>query len=185
MDLTKKTIRGAAVTNLIIFGLLGCSNMPAPWVQEDSSPWGAKYEAQAASEQADTEMAVEDPVLLTDPEPVVMQEPEVLPEPELIMPVVVEDAPATQNIMAMLSTNYAVQVFAGSTIESVEKFKTDNGLDDLMTVKTDRSGSIVFVLIDVHPDRAAAGAAAAELEIKTGSQPWVRSLAGLQQIVTQ
>ena len=54
-----------------------------------------------------------------------------------------------------------------------------------MTVKTDRSGSIVYVLVDIHPDRASADAAAAELEVKTGSKPWVRSLGGLQAIAVQ
>ena len=50
-------------------------------------------------------------------------------------------------------------------------------------MKTDRSGSIVYVLVDIHPDRSSANAAAADLEMKTGSKPWVRSVAGLQKIV--
>ena len=187
MDKTIKTIRGVAVTNLITIGLVGglagCSNTPAPWTQEDESPWGSKHEAEAQNIQSDE--SLNDPVLLAEPEPepIVMQEPEAAPAPEVIVPVVVEEEPATQDIMAMLSTNYAVQVYAGKTAESVEKFKNSKDLADLMTVKTDRSGSIVYVLVDIYPDRATADAAAAELEIKTGSKPWVRSLAGLQKIV--
>ena len=112
-----------------------------------------------------------------------MQEPEAAPAPEVIIPVVVEDEPGTQDIMAMLSSNYAVQVYAGKTQDSVEKFKASKDLTDLSVVKTDRDGSIVYVLVDIYPDRASADAAAAELEIKTGSKPWVRSLGGLQKIV--
>ena len=67
----------------------------------------------------------------------------------------------------------------------MEKFKASKGLDDLTVVKTDRSGEIIYVLVDVYPDRTSANAAAAELEIKTGSKPWVRSLAGLQAIVAK
>ena len=187
MAITINSIRGIAATNLIIFSLAGCTNTPAPWTQEDESPWGAKHEAEAqsiASDDAMSDTSLNDPVLLADPEPepIVMQEPEAAPAPEVIVPVVVEDEPATQDIMAMLSTNYAVQVYAGKTVDSVEKFKTSKDLADLTTVKTDRSGSIVYVLVDIYPDRATANAAAAELEIKIGSKPWVRSLAGLQKI---
>jgi len=190
MALTTNIIRGIAVTNLIIFGLMGCSNTPAPWTQEDESPWGAKHEAEAksaASDEAVSDTSLNDPVLLADPDvdAIVMEEPESAPAPEVIVPVVVEDAPVNTDIMTMLSTNYAVQVFAGNTVESVEKFKSKKDVADLMTVKTDRSGSIVYVLVDIHPDRASADAAAAELEIKTGSKPWVRSLGGLQDIVVQ
>jgi len=188
MDITIKTIHGFAVTSFIIIGLAGCSSTPAPWTQEDASPWGAKREAEAQSipsDEAISDASLNDPVLLADPEPeaIAMQEPEAAPAPMVIVPVVVEEDPANQDIMAMLSTNYAVQVFAGNTLESVENFKSSKDLADLTTVKTDRSGSIVYVLVDIYPDRATANAAAAELEIKTGTKPWVRSLAGLQKIV--
>jgi septal ring-binding cell division protein DamX len=85
----------------------------------------------------------------------------------------------------MPASNYAVQVYASKTAESVEKFKSSKGLENLMTVRTDRSGSIVYVLVDVHPDRSTANAAATQLEAATGSKPWVRSIAGLQKIVAQ
>ena len=189
MGITIKTIRGFAVTNLVVLGLTSCSSTPAPWTQEDSSPWGAKHEAEAqtaTSDQAVSDTLLNDPVLLADSEPeaIVMEAPESAPAPEVIVPVIVEDEPvATQDIMQMLSTNYAVQVFAGTTVDSVENFKADKDLADLTTVKTDRSGSIIYVLVDIYPDRATADAAAADLEIKTGSKPWVRSLGGLQKIV--
>ena len=82
----------------------------------------------------------------------------------------------------MLSSNYAVQVFAAKNIESIEKFKVNKYVSELTTVKTDRSGEIMYVLVDIYPDKASADAAAVELENKTGAKPWVRSLAGLQKI---
>lgn len=189
MAITTHTIRSIAASNILILGVAGCSSTPAPWTQENESPWGAKHEAQAESVAADE--SLNDPVLLADPDPepevelIVMQEPEAAPAPEVIAPVVVEDAPASDDIMAMLSSNYAVQVYAGNTLESVEKFKASKGLENLTTVKTDRSGKIVYVLVDIYPDRASANAAASELEAKIGSKPWVRSLGGLQKIVAQ
>jgi|GEM_PF-2200683 len=190
MEITIKTIRGMAVSNLIILGLVGCSSSPAPWTQAEDDPWGSKHAAEASSvpsDEAVSDTTLNDPVLLADPEPepIVMQEPEAVMAPEVIVPVVVEDLTPEQEIMAMPASNYAIQVFAGTTTASVEKFKANKGLENLMTVKTDRSGSIVYVLVDVHPDRTTANAAAADLEIKTGSKPWVRSVAGLQKIVSE
>jgi septal ring-binding cell division protein DamX len=176
---------GRNMTIILILGVAGCSSTPAPWTQEDESPWGSKHEAEAQNVAAGE--SLNDPVLLADTEPeaepIIMEEPEAAPAPEVIVPVVVEEQPASDDIMAMLSTNYAVQVFAGNTPESVEKFKVSKDVGDLTTVKTDRSGKIVYVLVDIYPDRASANAAAVELEKKTGSKPWVRSLAGLQKIV--
>jgi len=188
-------IRGVAATNLVVFGLAACSSSPAPWTQADESPWGDKRASEAESVPEDVavvdDTSYSDPVLLADPEPelepepIVMQEPDAAPEPEMIAPVVVQDEPLPQGVMDMPASNYAVQVFAGSTETSVDKYKAANGLEELMTVKTDRSGSIVYVLVDIYPDRATANAAASDLEARTGSKPWVRSLGGLQQIVAE
>ncbi len=186
MDITIKIIRGVAVANLIILGLAGCSNTPAPWTQtqDEESPWGAKHAAEEA-DVAVSDTTLNDPVLLADPEPeiIIMEEPVAAPAPELIMPVMVEEQTPEQEIMALSGESYAVQVYASKTAESVEKFKDSKNLVELKTVKTDRSGSIVYVLVDIYPDRSAANAAAADLEMKTGSKPWVRSVAGLQKIV--
>lgn len=190
MEITIKTIRGITVTNLIILGLAGCSSSPAPWTQAQDSPWESKYAAETQDVPPDvavTDTTLNDPVLLADPEPepIVMQEPEAAPAPEVITPVVVQDMTPEQEIMAMPADSYAVQVYASKTTASMDRFKADKGLENLISVKTDRSGSIVYVLVEVHHDRAGANAAAADLEIKTGSKPWVRSIAGLQKIVAE
>jgi septal ring-binding cell division protein DamX len=190
MEITIKTIRGIAVSNLIILGLAACSSSPAPWTQADDDPWGSKHATDAnsvPSDEAVSDTSLNDPVLLADPEPepIIMQEPESAMAPEVIVPIMVEELTPEQEIMAMPASNYAVQVYASKTAESVEKFKSSKGLENLMTVRTDRSGSIVYVLVDVHPDRSTANAAATQLEAATGSKPWVRSIAGLQKIVTQ
>lgn len=192
MDITIKAIRNVAATNLIILGLAACSSSPAPWTQADESPWGAKHESEAGSVPSDdavSDNSYSDPVLLADPEPELEPEPIMMQEPEAAAPeviaVVVEEQTPEQEILAMPDTYYAVQVYASKTTDSVEKFKSNKGLENLMTVKTDRSGAIVYVLVDVHPDRATANAAASDLEIKSGSKPWVRSIAGLQKIVSE
>lgn len=193
MPVITKNIRGAVLSNLVVFGLVACSNTPAPWTQSDDSPWSEKHKAEAQSLESDEALAdtsLNDPVLLADTqpplmeEPILMQEPEAV-EPEMIAPVIVEDAPVEQNIMAMLSTNYAVQVVASKSADGVEKFKQRHDLNTLTTVKTNNAGSTVYVLVDIYPDRASAQAAAVELEKKTGTKPWIRSLAGLQRIAVQ
>jgi septal ring-binding cell division protein DamX len=191
MDITIKIIRGVAVTNLIFLGLVGCSSSPAPWTQADDSPWGDKNAAETENLPSDdavtSDTSLNDPVLLADPEPepIIMEEPVAAPAPEMIVPVVVEELTPEQEIMELPGESYAVQVYASKTAESIEKFKTSKNLAELKTVKTDRSGSIVYVLVDIYPDRRSANTAAADLEIKTGSKPWVRSVAGLQKIVLQ
>ena len=189
MDKTIKTVRGITIYSLITLGLTACSSSPAPWTQADDSPWGAKHEAEAQnlpSDEAISDTSLNDPVLLADPEPIVMTEPEPAPAPEMIAPVVMEEElTPEQEVMAMAGTGYAVQVFAGNTADSVEKFRSSKDLAGLAAVKTDRAGSIVYVLVDLHEDRAAANSAAANLEIITGTKPWVRSVAGLQKIIAQ
>ncbi len=118
-----------------------------------------------------------------EPEPIVMEEPVAAPAPEVIVPVVVEELTPEQEIMELSGDSYAVQVYASKTAENIERFKNSKNLAELKTVKTDRSGSIVYVLVDIYPDRSSANSAAGDLEIKTGSKPWVRSVAGLQKIV--
>lgn len=188
MDITLKIMRSIVVGNLIVFGLAACSSSPAPWTQAEDSPWVSKYSAAAESVPSDaavTDTSLNDQLLLADPEPesIIMQQPDAGAAPEMIAPVVVEELTAEEEIMALSGSHYAVQVYAGNTVESVDRFKTSKELASLTTVKTDRAGSIVYVLVEMHPDRASANAAATELEIKTGSKPWVRSIAGLQKII--
>ena len=201
MDTKIKIIRAAVVSNLIIFGLAACSSTPAPWTQQSDSPWGAKHAAESASvlpDESVTAVDSDEPVMLDESapmaessamqEPISMQEPMVEPVPVVVAPVVVaevETLTPEEEVLAMPASNYAIQVYASKTIESIDKFKTNNDLNSLMTVATDRSGSVVYVLIDVYPDKSTANAAAVDLEAKTGSKPWVRSIGGLQKIVAQ
>lgn len=189
MGITIKTIRGVAFTNIIILGLASCSSSPAPWAQADDSPWGSKRANEAQdlpSDEAISDTSFNDPVLLADPEPEFnMQEPEAAPAPEVIIPVVVEELTPEQEIMAMSPSQYAVQVYAGNTKDSVDQFKAKTNLNELTTVKTQRAGSIYYVLVDIHPDRATANAAAKTIEARTGTTPWIRSIAGLQKVIVQ
>lgn len=189
MGITIKMIRGVAFTNLIILGLASCSSSPAPWAQANDSPWGTKRANETQdlpTDEAVSDTSFNDPVLLADPEPeYIMQEPEAAPAPEVIIPVVVEEKTPEQEIMTISSSYYAVQVYAGNTKASVDQFKAKSNLDGLTTVKTQRAGAIYYVLVELHPDRATANAAARAIEASTGTTPWVRSIAGLQKVVVQ
>lgn len=198
-----KKIRNIIVGNIVILGLVACSSAPAPWTQVDDSPWGSKRKAESLSN--DTALMV-DPVLLGETESTITGAitPEVIDvQPEEITPVVVDPeviehaAHATveaaviepqsteQELLGLPASDYAVQVFAGNTLDSIEKFKNTKGVYELKTVATSRSGSIMYVLVDIYSDRAAAYAAAKDLASRTGTKPWVRSLAGLQKIIVQ
>ncbi len=212
MRITTKTIRTAVITNLLIAGLAACSTTPAPWAQTNDSPWSAKHEAENSSVPSDTvvtDTTLDDHVLLSEPEAVTPVAPAAMeksntttagaattnttatntaaaPASAIAAPVpvaTVEKMTPEQKILAMSVNSYAVQVYASNTITSMNKFKTDKSLGELTTVKTDRNGHTVYVLVDLQPDRASARQAARYLEKKTGTKPWIRSVAGLQKII--
>jgi cell division septation protein DedD len=43
----------------------------------------------------------------------------------------------------------------------------------------------MYVLVSPQDDRASANTVAAELEQKTGTKPWVRSIESLQKVIMQ
>ena len=194
MNITIKTIRNIAISNLVILGLVACSSSPAPWTQVDDSPWGSKHKAEAENLSNDT-TSMSDPVLLGDAEPAVMVEAAMSEEvvevqSEVVTPAVVTESQSIsqsteQELLSLPASDYAVQVYAATSINSVEKFKDAKAVYELKTVATNRSGSIMYVLVDVYSDRAAANAAATDLASRTGAKPWIRSLAGLQKIIVQ
>ncbi|UCB53917.1 MAG: SPOR domain-containing protein [Thiotrichales bacterium] len=185
-----KNIRAILFSNLLIFGLTACSSEPAPWTRPDESPWSEKHAAEQASVE---EVAViEEPIIVVEPEPMLepMAEPSRFEDPEPVVAAVIVPEPepvpltAEERIMSM-DSGYAVQVFASANLANMDKFMATNGLEDMLAVKTDREGSVVYVLVSTHPDRASANVVAAELEQKTGARPWVRSILGLQKVVYQ
>lgn len=183
MKITIKTIQGILISNILLAGLTACSSEPAPWTRPDESPWSEKH---AAEEQSGAEevVVVEEPIMIEEPEPYMIEEPVAVvaavavPEPEPV-PLSPEE-----QIMSM-DSGYAVQVFAGNALASIDRYRADNELEDMLAVKTDRDGSVMYVLVSTHPDRASANADAALLEQKTGTKPWVRSILGLQKVVYQ
>jgi len=212
MEITTKTIRTAVITSLLIAGLAACSTAPAPWAETNNSPWSAKHEAENSSVPSDTvvnDTTLDDHVLLSEPAAVTPVAPAAMeksntttsgataPESATAAPVpapvataettavpsVAEKMTPEQEVLAMSANSYAVQVYASNTITSMNKFKLDKGLDELKTIKTNRNGHIVYVLVDLQPDRVSARQAAKYLKEKTGTKPWIRSVAGLQKII--
>jgi septal ring-binding cell division protein DamX len=183
VKITITKIQAILISNILLVGLTACSSEPAPWTRPDESPWSEKH---AAAEQSSAEevIVVEEPIMVVEPEPYMIEEPVAVvaavavPEPEPV------PLSAEEQIMSM-DSGYAVQVFAGSTMASIDKFRAENELEDMLAVKTDRNGSVMYVLVSTHPDRASADADAALLEQRTGSKPWVRSILGLQKVVYQ
>ncbi len=182
MKITIKNIQAILIGNILLVGLTACSSEPAPWTRPDDSPWSEKHAA--AESSAEEVVVVEEPVMVVEPEPYVIEEPVAVvaavavPEPEPV------PLTAEEQIMSM-DSGYAVQIFAGSTLDSIDKFRDRYQLEDMLAVKTDRNGSIMYVLVSTHPDRASADADAALLKQKTGTKPWVRSILGLQKVVYQ
>jgi septal ring-binding cell division protein DamX len=167
----------------------------------DDSPWSEKHAAaeeaapadEIVFEQASTEpmpmemeMAAE-PMSEPMPEPMRFEETApMMAEPAAIeAETVVEEMSAEDRISGMPAGSYAVQLYASTTASSMARFQTEKDLTDLDVLKTERGGTVYFVLVDLHVDRASANEAAAVLEQKTGSKPWVRSVAGLQNILVK
>ena len=189
MNNTTKIIRAVLVVNML--GLAACSSSPAPWSRPDTSPWTDKRAAEASA-VPDDEIVIQEPVIY-EPAPAMYEPDPVVYEPVIDVPPpagvearsVVSDINNEQRIMAMPGNHYAVQIYASATLDSMNKFKDRHMLDHMLTVKTDRNGKTMYVLVDVHDTRGSAQLAAAELQSKTGSKPWVRSVAGLQKVVQQ
>ena len=183
VKITITKIQAILISNILLVGLTACSSEPAPWTRPDESPWSEKHAA--AEQSVDEEMViVEEPIMVVEPEPYMIEEPVAVvaavavPEPEPV------PLSAEEQIMSM-DAGYAVQIFAGSTLASIDKFRAENELEDMLAVKTDRDGSVMYVLVSTHPDRASADADAALLQQRTGTKPWVRSILGLQKVVYQ
>jgi septal ring-binding cell division protein DamX len=183
VKITIKQIQGILLSNFIILGLAACSSQPSPWSQQNDSPWKSKRAAEESSVSSEefVEVPLDEPAPVAEP---MIEEP-VMVEPEPMVEPVVAAAAAGGSIMALPATSYAVQVYAGASEESVTRYQEAHGLQDLQTVKTDRDGSSIYVLVSIHDDRASANQAAADLEQKTGSKPWVRSMAGLQKVAVE
>lgn len=176
MKITIKKIQATLSSALILAGLAACSSEPAPWTRPDESPWSEKHAA--ASEEV---VIVEEPVVINEPEPVMIAEPVVIAA--VAVPEPVPQTPEEQ-IMAM-NSGYAVQIYASTRLASMDKFKSSNGLDDMLAVKTERNGSLMYVLVSPEQDRHTADMRANVLEQQTGTKPWVRSIESLQKVIIQ
>lgn len=189
-------IQGIIIGSILAVSLSGCSNSSSTWSQEDESPWKAKRDASAAAVENEefVEVDLDETARITGVEEATvteytMPEPEMMvyepAEPELIAPTPEPVSPAEPNIMSVPASAYAVQVYAGSTVKSVNRYKNDHDLNELETVKTSRDGNTLYVLVSVQPDRLSAKQKSEQLEQSTGSKPWVRAVSGLQRIAIQ
>ena len=190
----------AATISSVLVTVTACGSSQAPWSKPDDSPWDKEHTHAASS--SDDRLVVEStppPIEHAPIESVSIQQPgaaepsRFVDEPDIDAPapeaveaeVIVEEMSVTDRVMAMPAGSYAVQVYASSTDASVAKYQANNDLNELVALKTERGGVVYHVLVDLHDDRASADAAAAQLEQKLGSKTWVRSVAGLQDILVK
>jgi len=187
VKITIKKIQGVLLSGLIVLIIAACSSSPSPWSQQDDSPWKAKRAAEESSVVSEefVEIPLDEPAPVAEPEPVAVEES--YPYPTEPTPVVEPVAAAAVGgaVMSLPANSYAVQVYAGSTEASVTRYQQAHGLEDLWTVETERDGSPMYVLVSIQDDRASAEEVAVDLEQRTGSKPWIRSMAGLQKIAVE
>ncbi len=194
MKITSRHLSTTLLTATLALGLAACSSTPAPWSRPDTSPWSDKHNAETNA-APDDDIVTQEPILKVEspPEPsrfetLPVAEPEraAVPPPTTYQAEsVISDINNEQQILSLPGNYYAVQAYAANSMESVEAFRADHALDNMMAVKTDRSGKIIYVLVATFATRAAAQSAATGVATATGSQPWVRSVTGLQKIVAQ
>ena len=118
---------------------------------------------------------------IAEPEPVPVEE---MPA-EIIEPVeeeVTTESAEASDISGVSSRSYAVQVYAGRVLANLNRYKEAHALDDMEIVKTDRDGDIIYVLVGIYDSFSAAKQAVIDIEERTGSAPWVRSVSGLQDM---
>lgn len=181
-----KKLPAAFLSAAMVTGLFSCSNTPSTWGEVDNSPWKAKRAAEstnvvaedfveltaeemeqmALSEVVEQPIAMPEPVVLAEPAPVVMVEPE---------PVVVT------GLYAASESGFVVQAFAGVSEASINRYKNAHDLYEMITVRTVRDGKVMYVLVSLHDYKSEALQAADAVMQKTGSKPWVRTVAGLRK----
>lgn len=188
-----KKIQGILISSIFVVGLAGCSNSPS-WRDADNSPWKTKRGSESASLEEFVELSPDDApfddTAMLEPERESMFETDpVLTEPGLVEPVPVEyleEVPSSSvvgsDIMSAPASAYVVQAYAGRKLNNVNGYKSSHGLDQMQIVKTNRDGDILYVLVSLHDGLESAKQASFDLEQRTGSKPWVRSVTGLQRI---
>jgi septal ring-binding cell division protein DamX len=173
--------------SVMLCGFLMSGQAFAAWGND--SPWSKKHEAlkkQAAMEEVVLDTPVIQPVAsYAEPTPVIVEAiaAPVELDPVYEPPMQAEETSQDDGILALPSSHFAVQVYASSSTDNMDKYKSNNGLEDLTAVKTDRNGAPIYVLISLHEDRNSADEAASNLEMIIGSKPWVRSVGSLQAVV--
>lgn len=195
-----KSVKSTAILTVCTLGLAACGSSQAPWSKPDNSPWSEKREASQQAAPADEIIYEPVSTTVTEPEPIIVSDspasrfdepapveaaPIIEQEPAPVVEQMAEAGSDEDKVMSMPAGSYAVQVYASSTEASMARFQEQTGLNDLHVVKTDRNGTIYYVLVGLYFDKEAAQAAMDDLEQQAGVKPWLRSIAGLQKIVSQ
>lgn len=181
-----RKIQGILISSIFVVSLAGCSSSPS-WRDAEDSPWKTKRDSETTSLEEFVELSPDDEpfaeTMMPEQESMFETEP-VLTEPGLPEPVEEIPAPSVigSDIMSAPASAYVVQAYAGRKLNNVKAYMSSHGLDQMQIVKTNRDGDILYVLVSLHDGLESAKQASFDLEQRTGSKPWVRSVTGLQRI---
>jgi len=191
--------------SLVLVGsvvLTACSSKPSPWA-ESSSPWNSRAEQVEAEpvvtdaesiemqESAPTEddvamieaetmpadAAMEQPVYMSEPMPVIEE------EPAPVEPMLPESGAMIGDLASQPADYFAVQVVASSTMKQLTDFAQANQISDQWVAETNVDGKTWYVLmLGVYPTKSEAEQALASVSY-LGTQPWVRSVGSVQSVM--
>ena len=183
--------------------LSACASEPSPWTKQQS-PWEQRRQEMAEAPAADQyrqELATVDQGMsevelsyqtgqvdsfapaAVEAEPAPMEAEAMVEEPAAVAP---EAISPEQEIMSQPADYYTVQVIASVDIDRVYKFAEQNQLSIRYVVPTVRDGVTWHVLLlDVYPDYSSAKAAMDEVAGTLTTQPWIRKVGSVQNLMTQ
>jgi len=157
--------------------LSACSSGESTGWTKKSSPWDHIRRSEPAVE---AEVQVEPEVIQEMPIVDDSVVPELEREPEPTMP----ESTVGGGILELPATYYTVQLMASVDIDRVYKFADQNHLSIKYIVPTNRDGMTWYVLLlDVYADRESAVIGKNEVESTLRTQPWIRSVGSIQQLM--
>ena len=87
-------------------------------------------------------------------------------------------------ILELPATYYTVQLMASVDIDRVYRFADENQLSIKYVVPTNRDGMTWYVLLlDVYPDRESAVIGKNEVASILRTEPWIRNVGSIQQLI--
>ena len=165
-----------------LLALSACSSSESTTWTKKASPWDHIRNSESTSE-VETQAEFAEAVSTQESSAV---EDSAVAELESVSEEVVESVASSviDGILDVPASYYTVQLIASVDIDRVYKFADQNQLSIKYIVPTNRDGLTWYVLLlDVYPDRESAVIGKNEVESTLRTQPWVRSVGSIQQLM--